>query len=240
MSYNYMVPYYLFWPIAFISFVSVFFLPTNTKVTLNENYDINITNYTNNNINYIFLLKSKNGKNITETCKNFLNDVNNQKEIYLINKFNLTIKITVIILFGITVLSIGLVVYTEHIGLFDDYIFDNFFEKWEHCYSCKSLYGSYSGMSSKFFRVLSIFIIICLGIIFLSAFSIYFSIEVKDKMTIYCGFELGEDYNIDLWITSKAFLGIIIFLYCFEISLCVFSICFGIAQFIKERRKINI
>ena len=59
-----------------------------------------MTNYTNNNLNDLSLFKNKNEKNITETCKNFLNDTNNKKEIYLINEFNLTIKITVLYYLG--------------------------------------------------------------------------------------------------------------------------------------------
>ena len=65
---RFLVPYYFFWPIAVISFISVFFLPTNTKVILNEKYDINMTNYTNNNINDLYLIKNESEKNITETC----------------------------------------------------------------------------------------------------------------------------------------------------------------------------
>jgi hypothetical protein len=228
------IPYYYFWPIAFISFVLVFFLSTNTKVTLNKIYDINMTNYTNNNLNNLSLFKNQNEKNITETCKHFLNDVNDQKEIYLINKFNLTIKITVFILFGLTVLNIALVVFMVKAGACYDDDIGGYCQTWE--YTCS--YNKYEGddIDPQCFWVFSIFIVICLGIIFLSAFSLYFSSEIKDKMTLYCNFELGEDYDIDLWTVSKAVLGIIIFLYFAEISFCVYSICFAILQFIKKSK----
>ena len=55
-------------------------------------------------------------------------------------------------------------------------------------------------------------------------------------MILYCNFELGKDYDIDLWIVSKVFLSIIIFLYFVEILLCVYSICFAMAQFIKKSK----
>ena len=231
---RFMVPFYFFWPIAFISFVSVFFLPTNTKVIINEKYDINITNYTNNYINDLYLLKNESEKNITETCKNFLNDINDQKEIYLINKFHLTIKITVFILFGFAVFSMALAKCMDNVGLCYDEDIGGYCQTWEDTFSCNIEEDKDIGEDG--FITFSIFIVICLGIVFLSAFSFYFSFEVKDKMTLYCGFELGKDYDIDLWITSKVFLGIIIFLYFVEISLCVYSICFAMQQFIKKRK----
>ena len=214
-----MIPYNYFLPISLISFILVFFLPTNTQVTLNKKYDINMTNYTNNNLNDLSLFKNKNEKNITETCKNFLNDTNNKKEIYLINKFNLTIKI-----FILCILNHYDDDNTEGIceGLMCDF------------FSCEI--DEYENMGPQGFSGYSIFIIICLGIIFLSAFSIYFSLEIKDKMIQYCNFELGEDYDIDLWIISKVLLGIMIALYFIEISLCVYSICFGMILFIKKRK----
>ena len=228
------IPYYYFWPIAFISFVLVFFLSTNTKVTLNKIYDINMTNYTNNNLNNLSLFKNQNEKNITETCKHFLNDVNDQKEIYLINKFNLTIKITVFILFGLTVLNIGFVILMVKGGVCYDDDIGGYCQTWEYTFSCNKYEGD--DINPHYFWIFSIFIVICLGIIFLSAFSIYFSFEVKNKMILYCNFELGKDYDIDLWIVSKVFLSIIIFLYFVEILLCVYSICFAMAQFIKKSK----
>ena len=230
-----MIPCIYFWPITFISFVLVFFLSTNTKVILSKKYDINMINYTNYNLNDLSLFNNQNEKNITETCKNFLNDVNNQNEIYLINKFNLAIKITVFILFGITILSIGFLFLLLYIlDRYDDDYTGNFCEDITINFSCKN--DDDENMGPQGFSFYSILMIICLGILFLSAFSIYFSLEIKDKMTLYCNFELGEDYDIDLWIVSKVLLGIIIVLYFFEISLCVYSICFGITRFIKKRK----
>ena len=231
------IPYYYFWPIAFISFVLVFFLSTNTKVTLNKIYDINMTNYTNYNLNDLSLFKNQNEKNITETCKHFLNDVNDQKEIYLINKFNLTIKITVFILFGISVLSIGFFYYFLYIMYLSYYDYTGNFCKdfMQEIFSCENNDENKESLGFSVYSI--IIIIICLGIIFLSAFSIYFSLEIKDKMILYCNFELGEDYDIDFWIASKVLLGIIIVLYFFEISLCVYSICFEITLYIKKRKK---
>ena len=174
-----LIPYMYFWPIAFISFVLVFFLSTNTKVTLNKIYDINMTNYTNNNLNNLSLFKNQNEKNITETCKHFLNDVNDQKEIYLINKFNLTIKITVFILFGLTVLNIGFVILMVKGGVCYDDDIGGYCQTWEYTFSCNKYEGD--DINPHYFWIFSIFIIICLGIIFLSAFSIYFSFEIKKK-----------------------------------------------------------
>jgi len=231
---RFMVPYYFFWPIALISFVSVFFLPTDTRVILNEKYNTNITNY---NLSDLSLYKDQNETNITETCKYLLNDLNNQKEIHLINKLNLTIKITVFILFGLTVLNIGFVIFMVNTGGCYDSDVGGF------CQSCEQAFSwnhyEEDDIDTKGFYIFSIFIIICLGIIFSCAFSIYFSIELKDKMTLYCNFELGEDYDIDSWNISKVFLYIIISVYSVEILLCIYSICFGITQLIKERRGNN-
>ena len=69
MASFYMIPYYYFWPIAFISFVLVFFLQINTKVTLDKKYDINMTNYTNNNLNDLSLFKNQNERNITRLAR---------------------------------------------------------------------------------------------------------------------------------------------------------------------------
>ena len=234
---RFLVPYYFFWPIALISFVSVFFLPTDTQVILNEKYDGNITNYPNNNLSDLSLYKNQNGKNITEICKNFLKDINNQKEIYLVNKLNLAIKIIVFILFGLTVLNIGFVIcMVEGGGCYDDDI-GGFCQTWEQTFS----YNSYEedDLGTQGFWVFSIFIVICLGIIFLCIFSICFSLKIKDKMSLYCSFQLDEDedYYIDLWNVAKVFLVIIISVYSIEILLCVYSILFGIKQRIKERRK---
>ena len=216
------------------SFISLFFLPTDTKIILKEKYDTNITNYTNINLSDLSLLKIKNGKNITEICQNFLNDVNNQKEIHLINKFNLTVKIIVFILFGLTVLNIGYVIFLVKAGGCYDEDIGGF------CQSCEQALSSNpyedDDIGTKGFWIFSIFIVICLGIIFLCTFSLNFSFEIKDKMTQYCSFEIGIDYDIDLWNVAKVFLYIIISLYSAEILVSVYSICFGIIQIIKERR----
>ena len=156
----------------------------------------------------------------------------------MINKFNLTIKIIVFILIGITVLSIGFLFCTLYIlnDSDDDYAGDLCEDFMKEFFSCKNDEYDYDNMGPQGFSGYSIFIIICLGIIFLSAFSIYFSVEIKDKLTLYCNFELGEDYDIDLWTASKVLLGIIIALYFYEISFCVYSICFGITLFIKKKK----
>jgi len=166
-----------------------------------------------------------------------LNDLNNQKEIHLINKLNLAIKITVFILFGLTVLNIGLVIFMVKTGVIYSDDMEDPCETWEQTFSCT--YDEDYTMNTKGFYIYSIFIIICLGIIFSCAFSIYFSIELKDKMTLYCSFELGEDYDIDSWNISKVFLYIITSLYSVEILLCLYSICFGVRLLIKERRREN-
>ena len=124
--------------------------------------------------------------------------------------------------------------FMDSVGLCYDEDIGGYCQTWEYAFSC-NVYED-KDIDDEGFWAFSIFIVICLGIVVLSAFSIYFSFEVKDKMTLYCGFEFGEDYDIDSWITSKVFLGIIIFLYFVEISLCVYSICFAMQQFIKKRK----
>ena len=215
------------------SFISLFFLPTDTKIILKEKYDTNITNYTNINLSDLSLLKIKNGKNITEICQNFLNDVNNQKEIHLINKFNLTVKIIVSILFVLTVLNIGYMIFLVKVGLcYDDDIGG-------YCQTCEQALSfnpdEEDDIGTKGFWIIPIFIVIFLGITFLCGFSLKFSFEIKDKMTLYCSFELGEDYDIDSWNVAKVFLYIIISLYSAEILVSDYTICFGIIQIIKER-----
>ena len=232
---RFMVPYYFYWPIALISFILVFFLPTNTKVILKEEYDQNITNYTNNNLSDLYLLNSQNEKNITWTCRKFLNDINNQHEIYSNNKLNLTIKIIIFILFGFSVLNIGLVILMVKGGCCYDDDIGGFCQTWEQTFSFNPYVDD--DIEPYGFWVFSIFIVICLGIIILCALSLYFSLQVKDKITLFCNLELDKDYNIDLYIVSKVFLGIIIFLYFVEILLCFYSIFFAIFQI--KKGKIN-
>lgn len=114
---RFLLPYYFFWPIALVSFAFVFFLPTSTKVNIYNQIQINETY---NMIN----IKFKN-ENKTEECQKILDDINsdNKKELKLIESFNLTIKITVFVLFGFAVIKGGVVFYFNHVFLcyYEDY-----------------------------------------------------------------------------------------------------------------------
>jgi hypothetical protein len=55
MFVRFMVPIYCFWPIAFIGFILIFFIPIYPKVELNNKY-VNITSEINSNL----IIKSNN------------------------------------------------------------------------------------------------------------------------------------------------------------------------------------
>ena len=101
-----MIDFY-FWPIALLSFIFVFFLPINSEIEIYYTKNNKISNYNTNDLNGLLF------SNYTEECKNFFNDIenNNQKEFKLIKSLNLTIKIVIIVLFGLACLNIFFVIF---------------------------------------------------------------------------------------------------------------------------------
>ena len=225
---RFFVPYYFYWPIAVIGFFLVFFLPTSSDIKLlNDKYNLSIYyNETNNTDNNLSLIFNNNNENIVENCKKILIDINNQQEIKIFTTLNLSIKIIIIILFGFTCLNIGLVIFMVLTGNCYDEDEGGYCQTWEQTFSYNNKDDREMG---KFpFIVYSLFIVICLGIIILSVCSLCFSFEFKNKMSNYCQFELGRDYNFNFFMVSIVFLIIIPILYLIQLILCVYSICFAI------------
>ena len=225
---RFLVPYYFYWPIGVIGFILAFFLPTSPDIELlNNKYNLSIYyNETNNNDNNLSLIFNNTNENITEDCKNILIDINNQQEIKILKKLNLAIKIILIILFGFTCLNIGFVIFMVMSGnCYDDDV-GGYCQTWEQTFSLNDKDDPDMGKAP--FIVYSIFIVICLGIIIISICSLYFSLEFKNKMSNYCQFELGKDYNFRFFMVSIAFLIIIAILYLLQTILCAYSICYAI------------
>ena len=219
---RFMVPYYFFWPIAVISFIVVFFLPTNNNIEIfNKDNKANAIF----NMEYNLLLSEKDNKTISEECNKY---ITNNKELQLISSFNLTIKIIVFVLFGLVFINIVLFLFNLYCCDEDD----------RFCQPCEYTFSFNEPEDPDFpfncFWIFSIFSTICLGIIILSIFSIYFSSEFKSKMSLICGKEFDKDYYIKYWNTFTLFLIIIIILYLLEIIFSVYSICYGIIAFIKN------
>ena len=227
-----MVPYYFFWPIAVISFILVFFLPTSQKIEyLNENNkNINNSNVTDN----IFLNYEKENKNISEECTNYKM---NNKELKLIKSFNLSIKIIVFVLFGFVIIHIGFVIFLIKAGLCYDEDYGGYCQTWQHTFSVK--FPEEKDFEYECFWMVSIIIFICLGIIILSIFSICYSSEFKSQMSLNCGYKFNKDYYIKYWNNSVCILIIIIILYSLEILFSLYSICYGIFV-LRKKNEIEI
>ena len=106
-------------------------------------------------------IKYKN-ENKTEECQKILDDINsdNKKELKLIKSFNLTIKITVFVLFGFNVINVGVVFYFIHVGLCYDEDYGGRCQNWEHTFSLKFI--EEDEITWKCIWILFIFAIICL------------------------------------------------------------------------------
>ena len=202
---RFMVPYYFFWPIAVASFIVVFFLPTSNNIEIfnkdNNNNDIF-------NEKYNLLLSEKDNNTISEECNNY---ITNNKELQLISSFNLTIKVTVFVLFGLVFLNIGIVFCCLQLGFCEHEDYGHPCQTWEHTFSFH--FPQDRDFPFNCFWIFSIFSTICLGIIILSIFSIYLSSEFKSKMSLICGKEFEKDYYIEYWNSSTLCLTIIILLY---------------------------
>ena len=204
---RFLLPYYLFWPIALLSFIFVFFLPINSEIEIYYNKNNKISNYNKNDLNGLLF------SNYTEECKNFFNDIenNNQKEFELIKAFNLTIKIVIIVLFGLACLNIFFVIFALYADMCYDSDNGGHCQNWEYTFSCNA--PDDNDFNYSCFFIMTIFLFICVGIIILSFLSINYSSEFKNKMVLLCNLKFRIDYDIHFWEYSSLFLGFIIGLY---------------------------
>jgi len=222
---RFLVPYYFFWPIAFLSFIFVFFLPINSQIEINYSKNNIITNDLNR---FLF-------NNYTEECNNFFKDIenNNQKEIKLVKSFNLTIEIVIIILFGLAVLNIIFLYFAQDSLCYDEDQ-GGHCQTWEYTFSCND--PNDNSFNYFCFFTLLIFLFICVGIIILSFLSIYYSSEFKNKMESLCKLRFGEDYDIHFWKIFPVFLGLIIGLYFIEIIFIIYSLLYSIIFFCFKKK----
>ena len=223
---RFMVPIYCFWPIAFIGFILIFFIPIYPKVELDNKY-VNITSEINSNL----IIKSNNLllENITQECITFIDNIEDENNMKLISKFNLTIKITIIILFGFTVIFM-IVAYclVKGGGCYDE-DYGGYCQTWEDTFSCNA---SDDEKVNKFVLVsIILFFIICTGIVVLSIMSVKYESGFEQNILDTCGFIIDEDYEISYWKAAKIILPIISSFYLIEIILCIYSLCYVIIKF---------
>ena len=223
---RFMVPIYCFWPIAFIGFILIFFIPIYPKVELNNKY-VNITSEINSNL----IIKSNNLllENITQECITFIDNIEDENNMKLISKFNLTIKITIIILFGFTVIFM-IVAYclVKGGGCYDE-DYGGYCQTWEDTFSCNT---SEDEKVNKLALVsIILFFIICTGIVVLSIMSVKYESQFEQNILDTCGFIIDEDYEISYWKAAKIILPIISSFYLIEIILCIYSLCYVIIKF---------
>ena len=221
-----MVPIYCFWPIAFIGFILIFFIPIYPKVELNNKY-VNITSEINSNL----IIKSNNLllENITQECITFIDNIEDENNMKLISKFNLTIKITIIILFGFTVIFM-IVAYclVKGGGCYDE-DYGGYCQTWEDTFSCNT---SDDEKVAKLALVsIILFFLICTGIVVLSIMSVKYESGFEQNILDTCGFIIDEDYEISYWKAAKIILPIISSFYLIEIILCIYSLCYVIIKF---------
>jgi len=223
---RFMVPIYCFWPIAFIGFILIFFIPIYPKVELNNKY-VNITS----EINLNLIIKSNNLllENITQECITFIDNIEDENNMKLISKFNLTIKITIIILFGFTVIFM-IVAYclVKGSGCYDE-DYGGYCQTWEDTFSCNT---SEDEKVNKLALVsIILFFLICTGIVVLSIMSVKYESGFEQNILDTCGFIIDEDYEISYWKAAKIILPIISSFYLIEIILCIYSLCYVIIKF---------
>jgi hypothetical protein len=144
----------------------------------------------------------------------------------LFTKLNFAIKIIIIILFGLTIISIGFIIFMKVSGS----CYDS--DTGSRCQTCEKAcsfgYEDYDDNSIAPYLVCVLFMIIFIGIIIISALSIYFSGELENNMKTYCNYELDIDYTFQFFGISTCFLVCIIILYCVEEILCIYAIGFAI------------
>ena len=223
---RFMVPIYCFWPIAFIGFILIFFIPIYPKVELNNKY-VNITSEINSNL----IIKSNNLllENITQECITFIDNIEDENNMKLISKFNLTIKITIIILFGFTVIFMIIAYCLVKGGGCYDEDYGGYCQTWEDTFSCNT---SDDEKVAKLALVsIILFFLICTGIVVLSIMSVKYESGFEQNILDTCGFIIDEDYEISYWKAAKIILPIISSFYLIEIILCIYSLCYVIIKF---------
>ena len=223
---RFMVPIYCFWPIAFIGFILIFFIPIYPKVELNNKY-VNITSEINSNL----IIKSNNLllENITQECITFIDNIEDVNNMKLISKFNLTIKITIIILFGFTVIFMIIAYCLVKGGGCYDEDYGGYCQTWEDTFSCNT---SDDEKVAKLALVsIILFFLICTGIVVLSIMSVKYESGFEQNILDTCGFIIDEDYEISYWKAAKIILPIISSFYLIEIILCIYSLCYVIIKF---------
>ena len=180
---RFLVPFYLFWPIALTSFILIFFLPTNIKIKLiNDEYNISSSSLVyNQTLNFSFNTNSDND-NIIQRCIDVISDIKKEHEIKLVKKFNLYIKIMIIILFGFTCLSVILVL----LMICCDACYDD--DYGGYCQTLESAlsFSHEDKIAREPFYIILIWIIICLSIIIISSLSIKYSYNLRNKIEKYC------------------------------------------------------
>ena len=147
----------------------------------------------------------------------------------LISKFNLTIKITIIILFGFTVIFM-IVAYclVKGGGCYDE-DYGGYCQTWEDTFSCNTSEDEKVNKLALVWIIL--FFIICTGIVVLSIMSVKYESGFEQNILDTCGFIIDEDYEISYWKAAKIILPIISSFYLIEIILCIYSLCYVIIKF---------
>ena len=188
---------------------------------------VNITSEINSNL----IIKSNNLllENITQECITFIDNIEDENNMKLISKFNLTIKITIIILFGFTVIFM-IVAYclVKGGGCYDE-DYGGYCQTWEDTFSCNT---SDDEKVAKLALVsIILFFLICTGIVVLSIMSVKYESGFEQNILDTCGFIIDEDYEISYWKAAKIILPIISSFYLIEIILCIYSLCYVIIKF---------
>ena len=234
---RFLVPYYALWPIAFISFVFVFFIPTDSEIEI-TNKDYNISSIVPHNQKINFTPKDErklNNNQLPDKCINFLKDPDKPDEISKVDIFDLIIKIIIFILFAISILNI----ICNFVMLYCDACYDS--DTGGYCQNCTMICSYEKDKDYKtdsytiVYIVWSFLFCICLLICILSGLSMNYSSKLKDKMKDYCDFKFDTDYKINKWKNAKYFLGCIIGLYSLEILLCIYSMCYFIIVNLRKK-----
>jgi len=219
---RFLVPYYFCFPIIFLSFIFVFFLPTSTDVAMKANKNGQL-HFIINDIN--IMLNERDPMNVTEECQNFIDTLDNNKNLQSIKKFSWAVKITVFILLGLACLNFAAFLFVCQSGFCLDENEDDRFSSVYPAFSCNF---SYDKISYAFASIVFAFTIICLGVVFLSILIICRMSIFKSQFRDYCQFELNRDYEIKYWKRAAGFAYTIIVLFGLEIFFGMYSLIYGI------------
>ena len=234
---RFLVPFYLFWPIALTSFILIFFLPITMNIKfINDEYNISSSSLIyNQTSNFSFNHINSNNDNIIQRCIDVISDIKKEDEIKLIKRFNLYIKIIIIILFGLTCLSVILVFLMIKFDACYDEDFGGYCQTLESALS----FSHEDKIARQPFYVILIWIIICLSIIIISSLSIKYSYNLRNKIEKYCINGYDKIYTFKKFKLSRNILIVIITLFSIEIISCIYSICFAIIAIVKEKKNIK-